>query len=634
MVHHDPDTMSEFDLVIVLAVQRILEVTEPQNFLRWVRDTVPELVEFPDHMDALDIQRMATVLGIAIWNATPLPKYGFALRPLTPPALQGRCHCGSGLRYRDCCANITNLPEMSTDAIWEILLHELSDAQVRDALERKAVPQHLLALVAERWLEERPRRVLTLLEPLFAGALAELDGRYELAFDMLCTVYDLLDYPRKKDTLIERICAEGNRELQAVAWQQRCTMLADEREFARAEEAFAMALRCDPENTNSALLEITLLTSQNKLAVAQERAQFWLHRLRRIGHDEGLLLEFLRLAVTDPQAALLRSTAEMTGLPELTTLRDWLRQQCQRPLPVYQAQALPTRSRSSRRQTVPNDQQKQMACELVPPPAVAALELQWQAVLPVDKPTSTRLLLDDEDEELLWTQIDWLDMLLQEPLLADSLEVLDDIATAVAAYPNAEVPWVETVLLWPILERAWAIILQVSPPTDCRELPWLVEANRPALRLLFRRHEFQLEHDDVPGAIQTLETMLRLNAHDNHGARAELMNLYLRSGQDAQAAALAQRYPDDLFPQVLYGEVLALYRLGQKAQAQAMLTSAVQQLPRVPTYLTRKRIKQPALDPFGVSVGGDDQAWLYREEMLEVWAAEPGALDWLKRLTA
>ncbi|MBK1640523.1 hypothetical protein CKO12_01240 [Chromatium okenii] len=629
MFHPDPDTMSEFDLVIVLAVQRILEVTEPQDFLRWVRDTVPEVVEFPDHMDALDIRRMATVLGIAVWNATPLPKYGFTLRPLTPPALQGRCHCGSGLRYRDCCANITNLPEMSTEAIWGILLHELSDAQVRDALERKAVPQHLLAMVAERWLEERPRRVLTLLEPLFAGALAELDGRYELAFDMLCTVYDLLDYPRKKDTLIQRICAEGSRELQAVAWQQRCTMLADDREFAQAEEAFAMALRCDPENTNSALLEITLLTSQHKLAVAQERAQFWLHRLRRAGYDEGLLLEFLRLAVTDPQAALLRSTAEMAGLPELTALRDWLRRQCQRPVPVYQAQRL-----SLRRERGSASKSKHFAHKMMPPLAIAALEMQWHEVLPVGKPVSTQMVLSDEDEELLWMQIDWLDMLLQEPLLADSLEVLDDVATAVEAYPNAEVPWVETVLLWPILERAWAIILRMSPPTDQREFPWLVEANRPALRLLFRRHEFQINHDDAPGAIQTLETMLRLNAHDNHGARAELMNLYLRCGQDAQAAALAQRYPDDLFPQVLYGEVLALYRLGQKAQAQAMLTSAVQQLPRVPTYLTRKRIKQPTLDPFGVSVGGDDQAWLYREEMLEVWAAEPGVLDWLKRFTA
>jgi hypothetical protein len=60
----------------------------------------------------------------------------------------------------------------------------------------------------------------------------------------------------------------------------------------------------------------------------------------------------------------------------------------------------------------------------------------------------------------------------------------------------------------------------------------------------------------------------------------------------------------------------------------------VVRLPRIPPYLTRKRIRQPALSPLGVTPGGDDQAWLYREAMRDVWEAEPGVLAWLKRMTA
>jgi hypothetical protein len=33
----------------------------------------------------------------------------------------------------------------------------------------------------------------------------------------------------------------------------------------------------------------------------------------------------------------------------------------------------------------------------------------------------------------------------------------------------------------------------------------------------------------------------------------------------------------------------------------------------------------------GVQYGGDDQAWLYREAMRDLWLETPGAIDWLKR---
>ena len=55
-------------------------------------------------------------------------------------------------------------------------------------------------------------------------------------------------------------------------------------------------------------------------------------------------------------------------------------------------------------------------------------------------------------------------------------------------------------------------------------------------------------------------------------------------------------------------------------------------LPRIPHYLTRKRVRQPGTGP---GIDQDDQAWLYRQAMRDVWAAEPGLMNWMKkRLTA
>jgi hypothetical protein len=131
-----------------------------------------------------------------------------------------------------------------------------------------------------------------------------------------------------------------------------------------------------------------------------------------------------------------------------------------------------------------------------------------------------------------------------------------------------------------------------------------------------------------------LELLLDLNPRDNHGVRAELMNHYLRAHEDEKALALARRFPTDALADMAYGEVLALYRLGHQERAALVLHEAVGRLPRVPRFLLRKRVRRPSLHQGGFVAGGDDQAWLYRQAMRDVWAAEPGLLSWMKKLTA
>jgi tetratricopeptide (TPR) repeat protein len=159
--------------------------------------------------------------------------------------------------------------------------------------------------------------------------------------------------------------------------------------------------------------------------------------------------------------------------------------------------------------------------------------------------------------------------------------------------------------------------------------------------LLFRLYLWRTETGEDSAAAALLERLLELNPQDNHGVRAELMNHLLRRGEDQRALELAQSFPGDILADLAYGEVLALYRLGDQAQARRALRTAVVRLPRIPHYLTRKRVKQPPpAGPWGqagmgaalgLAPGGEDQAWLYREAMRDVWEAEPGILAWLKK---
>ncbi|WP_295456674.1 hypothetical protein [uncultured Thiodictyon sp.] len=645
MFHHETADTERFEQVILLAVRQIINGATPQQFFAWAEVEVPEGLGLYDYgLDAAEIRRLAHLLATSIWNATPRPDQGFSIQPLPTPWPEATCTCGSGVRYRECCGAVDDLPELPSELIWELLLDELPERTLQDALASGAIPRPLLARLADRWLEQdRPGRAVALLEPLFAGPVADLSGDYEPAFDVLCDAYDRLDHWRKKLAFMERLGQEGSRALKAAAWQRRSTMYIDEGDFVGAQAAFGAALRSDPDNPGTALLEITLLAAQHRDDLARARASFWLHRLRRLGfRDEGFM-QFLAQAVEDPQEALVDSQADALD-PILLDLHDWVGVATTRPLPDYRLVPVrPAREVVAAGQLpLLDDGQGRVRrrpleffgipAELRPPPAVRRLEAQWRSLFPGGKPESIQLTLGDEGQ--VWQSDQWSDFLLAHPEAADSLDCLDDLATALYEHPESSLPWISHALLRPLVDRAWALVTGALPPQAAYYLPWARQHNRPLLRLLFRRYLCQLEEGQPQGAALTLETLLRLNPQDNHGVRAELMNHYLRSGEDQQALALVRRFPDDLLADLAYGEVLALYRLGEQERARTALGTAVHRLPRIPHYLTRKRIKRPRVNPVGVTPGGDDQAWMYREAMRDVWEAEPGILSWLKRVTA
>ncbi len=64
--------------------------------------------------------------------------------------------------------------------------------------------------------------------------------------------------------------------------------------------------------------------------------------------------------------------------------------------------------------------------------------------------------------------------------------------------------------------------------------------------------------------------------------------------------------------------------------AELALESARLDLPKTAQYLLPGRIRRPQLTRGTIQVGGDDQAWFYRDEMRAVWQQTPGALEWLR----
>jgi hypothetical protein len=277
-------------------------------------------------------------------------------------------------------------------------------------------------------------------------------------------------------------------------------------------------------------------------------------------------------------------------------------------------------------------------CVLVAPPALGVVEADWHVVYPIGKPYSVSPAPPaDEDPWDPDIEDRWMSFLERHPEAFDSIDILDDLICAVDMHPAAGVLYTVGGLQQPLVERAVRILRRAvaeqigSSAQGTVTLPWLDTANRPALRCLHAAHAFAGQRGDPVRAREYAELLLQLNPGDNHGVRAELMNLLLRAGDDEAALALAARFPDDMLAETPYGKVLALVRLGRSHEAVAAAQIAAERLPEVRRFLLREKAGQPEIKEFGIRIGGKDQAWIYREDMRTVWLETPEALAVIRK---
>ena len=184
-----------------------------------------------------------------------------------------------------------------------------------------------------------------------------------------------------------------------------------------------------------------------------------------------------------------------------------------------------------------------------------------------------------------------------------------------------------------LLDRALALLrlnLAEGGAEGCK-LEWGWLQNRPALRLLGKLIEVE---QGTAAELPLLEWLVRtLNPNDNQGLRERLVHVYAAGGRAADALAVCERYPNDMLGAMIYGRILALYQLGRHAEAAVALTQAKERLPHIAKMLTAKKPRMPKVQPGLVSLGGEDEAWYYRQDWRGVWERS-GALDWLRQATA
>lgn len=609
------DTPSRFDdlsILLDVAGGQIYRSSDADAFLDWIVSAGPLLA--PSLADAVDpaagpVDQLFRLIGIQIYNQTPLPEYDLTLRPIPQPSRNEPCWCGSGRKYKQCCIDMESQPFAQGLNMLRYVLDHYS-IKALAGLPATRVDSEAVGNSAEQWLDEGDiRRAQALLEPWFKDG-QPVGRRHLPLFDLLMTIYLETDRPIKRKRLLERACQSGDRFMRAEAHERKSTMLIDAGDVQGAWEAFTTAQRLDPDSPSLSLLEITLLCATGEIEQAKARATFWLARLRRNPGVTPEVLELLAACTEDPTGALDAIVAP-ASLPDEVSLVAELFAAAPEPVALYELQRHGDEAM------------------LQPTRALEKLERQWVGLADAAKPGLTHIRHGDAG---LWDHGDqWLSLLRREPTLWHSFEVLDDLVLGVDALAVEELL---PVLVEPLLDRAVALLECNLAQARCGadvSLPWPMLENRPALRLL--AHSVFLRHDvEGPsvGFIRRAELLMRLNPMDNHGIRDVLANAYIASGRAEKAISLAEQYPDEMLCALPLNHVLALYVDRREDEALRRLAAIADRFPVAIDMLLADSPVPPELSDYGVRIGGEDEAWYYRESALVLWR-ECGALEWLRR---
>jgi tetratricopeptide (TPR) repeat protein len=599
------DSVDVLHVLLGACARQLVADDDAEAFSDWfveaVRHLAPALIA-----QAVEPDQFARVLARAIYSITPLPSNAYAPRRLPAPGRNEPCFCGSGRKYKHCCERLDAGNAFPNINMLRYVLDALPVARFAELAGSRAGPE-ALAHAAHEWDQEGAApRAMALLEPFFAGD-GPLGERHAPLFDELMSLYLDAGKERKRQALIEAALRRGDRALQSTAWQRRAVMLADRDRHDEAMEAFRRAQQLAPDDPALGFLEVSVLTGAGNLDLARERARFWLARARRADpplSDE--MFEILREAAADPAQAMLG--VGRLREPDLGQLID-----------LFSAAPAPAKYNLL-------DRSDDGTAELRPMPELAAAEARWREVFPQSKPPLT--MLATGDAAAFDAAAPWLNLLQTEPLLWQSFDVLDDLAMAVNALG---ILGADRRIEAPLLERAVSLLRIAVQDDPGTQLPWGCVANRPALRCVFARLHAALGNDDLRRAQELSEWLvLQLNPNDNHGLRGTLARLYLAAEQPDRAIALTDRYPED-FAEVSLNRVLALFMGQRRGDALTAFSDAARKHPVALKMLLANNPRRPAgSGKYGITVGGAEEAWLYREQHINLWR-DCGALEWARQ---
>jgi tetratricopeptide (TPR) repeat protein/uncharacterized protein YecA (UPF0149 family) len=611
-----------FEENIDIAMRRLMDGESLDDFCDWfvkAKMAEPAVLQGMPDVPLDDLVRSLRHVARQFWGQLPYPPNRWRARGLPKTERNGPCYCGSGRKFKQCCAEFEHAPlALATESLQVLALeHAAPEWLTGDKL--KEVPAQALGHAAMGWNDAgEQERTIRLLGPMFVD-LKALDERHEVAFDAY--VEALMDHGQEQERrdLIDRMAQHPNKTLATTARARLVSILADQGEMGEAWQLFQETSRFNSNDPQLWHLELTLLLSQGRQEEARLRAPLLAARARKVGMHE---LADVLVGMAEAGMGFLRDAAfdEVDDLYEeaLIALTDAVPEQLDDKVlhSLYAVEVSPHGEGDARVDVAWVEPVKKMA----------DVYRRWQRSFVVGKPEMTWLNGDVDGliEALPEAQV----FLEKNPQAWYSADVLDDLLMTALTLCDDESPT-------PVLDGAQRLahhaVSVLRSLAGGAQMHWAVQAHRPLLRCLAMAVELAQMRLDEPAAIDYLNLGLSLNPNDNHGWRTVLATLFMERGDYQDALNLMDRYPQDM-PPADHRRALALFNLGRKAEAETVLREAHSADPFYFMALLPKVMDAPPdEDKRAYVLGGAEAAWHFRIECRHLWVGS-GALAWAQGL--
>ncbi|MDO9146295.1 MAG: UPF0149 family protein [Hydrogenophaga sp.] len=619
---HAPPATNNIGAILNEAVQRLLTDEPLMPFTDWFSAQMLATLQAESPVPPADLDdalRYQRHVARQLWGHMPVPSNRWRARGLPKVERNDVCPCGSGRKFKQCCAVFEHAPmPLPTNALLPLAL-DAAEPHMLSAEKIRLVPAQALGMAAMNWnLAGQTDKTLGVLTPLFASPKA-LDARHEIALDALIDAMQQLGQNHARRQLLEHMVQHHDKVLATAARCRLVSVLADQGEDAQAWKLFHETSRFNPNDPQLWPLEMTLLLSQGRQEEARLRAPLLAAQARKAGRDDlaGALVQMAQEGIASIYSN--RDDAE-----DDTVELAWLALADATPR-APDREALHALYKVERFDLQDGDQQA-TTVSIRPVKKLADLNLRWRRRFLVGKPDMT--WLDADVETLLFSLPAALAFLEKNPAAWLSAEVLDDLLLAAYALCNEHASTSMLKAAQRVADHALAVLRLLVGEA---QFHWIESTNRPLLRCLAVAVELaRMAHDDVR-SMDLLHQGLALNPHDNHGWRLQLAPLLLKTGRYQDALDLMAQYPHDMPPSE-HLRALALLCLGRKNEAEAVLREAHQRYPHYLNTLLPETQDPPPDEPGpGVALGGALAAWYHRLDWRPLWVRS-GALAWARQL--
>lgn len=270
--------------VISPLLTELLEHEDLSTFQQGVSHSLSRLFFTEDFITDI---RFQSSFAQALYYTMPLPKRKFAPEKQVKPGRNDACTCGSGRKFKHCCAGLPDIPADISDDLFSMALLHANNKLWNKLANHEHLPIHLRMIMVDHIIDEKkPKKLWQLVQPLFEHLDRINDNilhLVDLGFEALID----LGYEKKRfNYMIQMSEYSSNKAVQALGFQRLAMYSADQQDLANASRYLEKARRIAPENPDLPIVEMTLLPRLVSDQELRDRARFWQKRIHKLWGDD------------------------------------------------------------------------------------------------------------------------------------------------------------------------------------------------------------------------------------------------------------------------------------------------------------------------------------------------------------